>query len=912
MHSTPGPRLGTPAAAADPRPELDAAYGQLLEVLPCAVLVLELDGRISFANAEAERLFGMKREQFSRASLDELVPEHLRERYQEIRREFVEEPDPELPVLRGERVMRAAGGREVALEVAISQVELAGRRVLLSSSMELSGRKRVEQQTIEQLHSVFEKADHGIFMIQVTPEGDFLFEGFNPTTERWTGVTSERAHGRRPDEIMPADEAARLVENYQRCVDERAGITYEESPGAPSGHRVFRTTLLPVQNEHGVVHRIIGLAHDVTAHKQVESALVKAQNVLDALWDQTFQLVGLLDIDGRLLRANKTALDLIGVSHEQVVGRYFWETPWWTHSTVESERVRDAVLRARHGELVRFEATHPAIDGSLRYVDVSIKPLRDEKGEVVALIPEGRDVTDYRLSEDARRESELRFSKIFRVSPQPVLITRRADSVIVEVNHAFEQTFGYSREEAVGRSTFDLELWIDPGDRARVIELLARQVFFRDLEVRGRARDGRVLSVLLSGEPLELDHTPCIVTFVRDVTDQQQAERARVELERRALQAQKLEALGTLAGGIAHDFNNILGAIVAYGELVRLDANDPVQVKNHVVELQRAGTRAKDLIQQILSFGRQQKQERRPIRIEVAIREAVKLLRSTLPATIQIDVQIVGEPPIVLADLTQIHQVLLNLGTNAAHAISGRNGQLTIRLESIDVDEELAGRRPGLQLRRYARLSVADDGAGMSEQTLKRIYEPFFTTKAPGEGTGLGLAVIHGIVQEHEGLITVESELGKGTRFELYFPEHSADLADEGQPAAKLLRGNGESVLFVDDEVVLCSSVARLLERLGYRVTACSKPREAVELLRDRPGAFDVVLTDLTMPQLTGLDVAREVHEIDPHKPVLVMTGFSGTWSSDSLRSLGIYDLVAKPLSAQALAAAVAAALAGQ
>ncbi|MDQ2643065.1 MAG: PAS domain S-box protein [Myxococcota bacterium] len=781
-------------AAADARLELDAVHGQLLEALPCAVLLMELDGRISFVNAEAERLFGIPRERLVSADIDELAPEQLRERYRELRQRFVSEAVSEPRVLRGERVMKGADGREVALEIAISQVDLGGRRVLLSSSMDLSDKKRVERQTIEQLHSIFEKADHGIFMIQVTPEGDFLFEAFNPTTERWTGVTSERAHGRRPDEIMPREEAARLVENYRRCVDARAVVTYEESPGEPSGHRVFRTTLIPILNDQGLVHRIIGLAHDVTQQKQIESALLEAQ----------------------------------------------------------------------------------------------------------------------KQSENARRETEQRFSKVFRVSPQPVLITRLADSVVVEVNHAFEQLFGLPRSEAVGRSTFELALWIDPDDRARVTELLGRQGFFRDVEVRGKARDGRILGLLLSGEPIELDHTPCIVTFLRDLTDQQQAEKARAELERRALQAQKLEALGTLAGGIAHDFNNILGAIVAYGELVRLDAEDPVQVKSHAAELQRAGSRAKELIQQILSFGRQQKQERRPIRLEVAIREAVKLLRSTLPSTIQIDVQIAGESPIVLADLIQIHQVLLNLGTNAAHAMAGRIGQLTIRLDGVEVGEELAEQRPGLQLRRYARLSVADNGCGMSPETLKRIYEPFFTTKAPGEGTGLGLAVIHGIVQEHEGLIAVESELGKGTRFELFFPEHSADLADERQPPAEYSRGNGESVLFVDDEVVLCSSVARLLERLGYRVTACSKPREALALLRRDPRAFDVVLTDLTMPQLTGLDLAREVHDLDPHKPVLVMTGFSGSWSSDSLRSVGIYDLVPKPLSAQALASAVAAALAAK
>jgi CheY-like chemotaxis protein len=197
----------------------------------------------------------------------------------------------------------------------------------------------------------------------------------------------------------------------------------------------------------------------------------------------------------------------------------------------------------------------------------------------------------------------------------------------------------------------------------------------------------------------------------------------------------------------------------------------------------------------------------------------------------------------------------------------------------------------------------------MDQETLQRVFEPFFTTKEAGEGTGLGLAVIQGIVQDHEATITVESEVGRGTSFELFFPEHSADLSEERAPAAELARGQGQSVLFVDDEVVLCSSVARLLERLGYRVTACSRPGEALELVRADPTRFEVVLTDLTMPQMTGLDLAREIHELSPNVPVLIMSGFSGTWSSDSLRSMGIYDLVAKPLSAEALAAAVGSAI---
>jgi nitrogen-specific signal transduction histidine kinase len=400
--------------------------------------------------------------------------------------------------------------------------------------------------------------------------------------------------------------------------------------------------------------------------------------------------------------------------------------------------------------------------------------------------------------------------------------------------------------------------------------------------------------------------------MIRDVTEQVRAERAKAELEQQLRQVQKMEELGTLAGGIAHDFNNILAAMLAYAELIRVDIDDAAQIDEHLRALKVAGDRAKDLVRQILTFSRRQPQQRKPVKLDGTVAEALRLLRSTLPAMLKIEVTIEPDAPVVLADLSQVHQVLLNLGTNAAHAMGKTRGLLSVRLESVDVGGELVRLVPELRTRRYARLTVSDTGQGMTEATQKRIFEPFFTTKPVGEGTGLGLAVAHGIVREHDGAIQVESALGKGTTFTLYFPEYHPDLAQSAEASAPLLRGRGESVLLVDDEAALCRSLSALLEKLDYRVLACSDPHEAVARFRQNPAAFRLLLTDLTMPSMSGIDLAKNLHAIEPRLPVVAMTGFSGVHTSESLKATGIDELILKPLNARDLAVVLRRALESQ
>ena len=319
------------------------------------------------------------------------------------------------------------------------------------------------------------------------------------------------------------------------------------------------------------------------------------------------------------------------------------------------------------------------------------------------------------------------------------------------------------------------------------------------------------------------------------------AETQRLQLEGQLRQAQKLEALGTLAGGIAHDFNNILTASLNFTDLAIAQANDPRAVRELLTHVNLANSRAQDLVRQILAFSRRQQQERRPTSLVDVVAEALRLLESTLPKLVRFETYLAADAPRVLADATQIHQVVMNLCTNASHAIGNAAGTIVVRVERAKASEMTT---PGMERKRqYARLLVSDDGSGMDEETLRKIFDPFFTTKGPGEGTGLGLSVVHGIVTDHDGTIEVESTVGVGTTFRVYLPEHTSEFVEPKKRESEMPRGNGEHVLLVDDEVAIADASRLGLERLGFRVTTENDPTAALERFTAAPGSFDVFMT---------------------------------------------------------------------
>jgi len=410
--------------------------------------------------------------------------------------------------------------------------------------------------------------------------------------------------------------------------------------------------------------------------------------------------------------------------------------------------------------------------------------------------------------------------------------------------------------------------------------------------------------LLLSAAPLKDEPGNVLggIVNLADISDKIRLEQLREEL----YHSQKMKAIGTLAGGIAHDFNNILGIIIGNTELAMLDIPNWSPVQESLKEIRSAGLRASDLVNQILLFARQKEHTVPAVHVEPIARESLKMLRASIPTTVEIRLEIQEDLPNVVADSTQIQQIIMNLCTNAGHVMESDGGTLTFGLDQAELNaatDTLAGRIPE---GRYVRIQVRDTGPGIPPENLERIFEPFFTTKSVGEGTGLGLAVVHGIVQDRSGGITVESEAGKGTVFNVLLPvSDHVPSEEETRDKKPDLPGGKERILFVDDEPMIMKLGQRMLERQGYKVETRASGKEALECFKQNPGRFDLVVTDMTMPGMRGDHLARELMAIRPGIPIILTTGYSKLISEEKAKALGIRGFVMKPLTTLELAKTV-------
>ncbi len=445
--------------------------------------------------------------------------------------------------------------------------------------------------------------------------------------------------------------------------------------------------------------------------------------------------------------------------------------------------------------------------------------------------------------------------------------------------------FGYILKPYLDRDlkiTIEMALYIAQADIERKQAQMALQKAHDELEQRVDERTGELAK---ANEHL-----------LREIEERKKTEEKKGELEIQLLQAQKMEAIGTLAGGIAHDFNNILSPIIVHTEMVMMDIQDHNPMHSHLEQVMKAAMRARDLATQILTFSRQGKQEPKAMKISLVAKEAIKLLTSALPSTIEINYKFEAKADTVLADPTQIHQILMNLCTNAAHAMREKGGVLEVNLTDADIGSEALDQHieliPG---RPYLKMTVKDTGHGMGPDVLGRIFEPYFTTKQIGEGTGMGLSVAHGIVKKHNGAISVTSQPGKGTIFHIFLPVIEGGVKKEVETSEDLPKGD-ERILYIDDEKPMVDAVEPMLERLGYEVTARTSSIEALEAFRNKPFGFDIVITDQTMPNMTGAQLARELMQIRPDIPIILCTGFSELINEERARKMGIRAFVMKPI----------------
>jgi PAS domain S-box-containing protein len=659
---------------------------------------------------------------------------------------------------------------------------------------------------------------------------------------------------------------------------------------------------LPVQCKDGSLRQIIFrqvemvdkkrflICEDITERKRAEEALRASERKFRAIFDQTFQFIGLLDTSGAVLEINRTALDYIRAGEADILGKFFWETPWWSHSSSEQEKLRGAIASAAAGGFARFETTNISSDGTLVNLDVSIKPVRDEGGRVIMLLPEGRDITERKKAEQERAQL---ISAIEQASETVMVLGR--DGVILYANPAVERIMGYAVSELIGRKAYSFAGAPDPTQPFEQIWDRINKGLVWSGRVTQKKKDGTAGELEITVSPVR-DSAGAITSFVsigRDITSE-------LRIEEQLRQAQKMEAIGTLAGGIAHDFNNILAAIMGYTEMSLIALRSKGDVSNNLAQILKSSNRAKDLVKQILAFSRKQQKERKPVNLYSIIQEVTRLLRASIPTTIEIRQDVQDVSCMVDADPTQIHQVLMNLAANASQSMEENGGVLAIGIAPVVLSAQDAEHYPDLLPGQYVRFTVSDTGSGIDPLIIHRVFDPFYTTKAVGRGTGMGLSVAHGIIKDHGGSITVYSEPGQGTTFHVLLPR-IANGSTEDSETEKKTPGGIEKILFVDDEDVLVDLGHRMLTGLGYTVISRHSSLEALEAFKAAPHTFDAVITDQTMPNMTGFELAQELMRLRPDIPVILCTGFSERVSEEKARDAGIKAFIMKPVNIREL-----------
>ncbi len=546
--------------------------------------------------------------------------------------------------------------------------------------------------------------------------------------------------------------------------------------------------------------------------------------------------------------------------------------------------------------------------GGIRCLRCVTSQLKGLSGHVVGVMGVGIDITQRIKAEERLTESEARLEEAQRIAH---LGHWECDLTTGLATWSRELYRILGLEPMEGSITYDLLKQItSPEHFRRIRDILktiqseGRTVF----EERITLPDGHTRWVvgkgLLArnekGEPLSAFGT------IQDITEQKLAEEERRLLENELRQSQKLQAIGTLAGGIAHDFNNILAAILGFSELLQEEIPEDAPQHQYVGEVLKAAQRARDLVKQILNFSRQADQTLTPVFLRPVISEAVKLLRATIPSTITIDLNLgEGDENPVMADPTQIHQMVMNLGTNAVHAMKQKGQRIIISLKQAPLPKSIQNRQPDLPMGEYQRFTITDQGCGLPPETMERIFDPFFTTKGPGEGTGMGLSVVHGIVTSLKGAIEVESKVDIGTRFSIYLPTVEAESPVISNSPEAALPGGMEHLLLVDDERSLITFSMKILERLGYRITACHTGDEALDLFRKNPYVYQLVITDMNMPNLSGAQLAKEMLKIRPDIPIILLTGYSDQVDEAQAKKIGIQRYLLKPLDRSQLAYAV-------
>ena len=782
------------------------------------------------------------------------------------------------------------------------------RQQLASSEALLKELRQVEssvRQTEEQFRRAFEDANVGMAIADC----DLNLRHANGGFCQMLGLNREDLIHRNVIDLTHPDDrevtrqrVEALTRDAQHCV------SIEKRYVRNDGQVVWGlANVALVRDEQNKPRFFVAHVQDISeTRRATEELRVNAERLRACIENTPNVAVQWYDRLGRVIFWNRASEALVGWTSGEAQGRSPAEL--FDTGNEPDEFIRSLREVERTGQTIGpFECKFRHRDGSQRTCLSTLFSIPASGGERYFVCMDV-DITEARKAASALAESEERLRAIVETIEEAFWIAEPGKIHASYISPGVEKIWGHPPERFLQKPALVLET-IHPEDRAAFLQAVDQQAAGQHTSIEYRVfhADRSIRWVWDQGFPVR-DAEGRLVAVNGIATDITQ----RKKLEAQLRQAQKMEAIGTLAGGIAHDFNNILGSIIGFTELARFDSGGNQVVLQNLNDALKASHRAKALVQQILAFSRQQESHSQPVQFGPIVREAAKLLRAAAPASIQFSVQIAEPLPTVLADPTQLHQMVMNLGTNAIQSIGSGHGAVSLSLETFAADETFVAAHPEMNLGPHVRLAVSDSGSGMNSETMDHMFDPFFTTKPPGEGSGLGLSVVHGIVKNHQGIITVQSQPGKGTTFHIVLPaglpQNPAPVSSD-KVTARAERGRGQHILFVDDEPTLGIIGRRVLERCGYRVTVKTDPREALETFQRSPDDFDLVITDLTMPPMDGLTLAAKLQGLRPGLPILLTTGHGAGVTLEAVRRAGIRDLLFKPNDLETIGEAVSRAL---